>query len=283
MSKAIIVISITVFAFAFILFFQSGSVVAPKPLPSVEGVTQLINAPANSTKIGKLDILFIGNSYTFMHSMPQMVLNMAMADPTNGVELNIQSVTFGGARLIDHWKNGTAVNILKQQPWDFVILQDQSNWATEKDGDINNLAYIVRKKALAVDYNQKAIVSVFKTWPKKEGSSWYIDPKLRKDTISYDHMRMSLDKKTTINAQKANVDIVPASDYWLYIKDNKIPIELYDPDGSHPSVAGSYLNALVFYRYFTASDLKNIPYVPAGITPEQAAKLREIAALGDVQ
>lgn len=283
MSKVIIVASLTIFAFAIILFFQSGSIVAPKPLPSEEGVTPILNAPANNQKVGKLDILFIGNSYTFMHSMPQMIINMAASDPNNGVELNIQSVTFSGARLIDHWKNGTAVNILKQKPWDFVILQDQSNWATQKDGDLNNLAYTVRMKALAVDYNKKVIVSVFKTWPKKENTSWYIDPQLRKDTISYEIMRSYLDQKTAENAQRANVDIVPASDYWLYIKDNNIPIELYDPDGSHPSVAGSYLNALVFYRYFTASDLKTIPYIPAGITPQQAEKLKEIAALGTLK
>ncbi len=283
MSKAIIVISMMVFAFAILLLFQSGSLISEKPLPSEEGISALIHIPPNQEKIGKLDILFIGNSYTFMHSMPLMVANIAKSDTKNAIELNIQSVAFSAARLKDHWADERAKQILQQKPWDFVILQDQSDWATHEDGIIDNHAYITRFKQIAKQTNEKALVAVFKTWPKQKDSAWYTNPDTRKTLRNYEYMRLAIDQNTRKNANKANLDIVPAGDYWLYILDNNIPISLYSADGSHPSVAGSYLNALVFYRYFTMSDLNNVTYIPVGLTQQHALKLHKIAKFGDIK
>ncbi len=282
MSKAIIIVSMMIFIISGILMLQMSTYRA-KPLPSEEGLTQLSQAQPQATKIGKLDILFIGNSYTFMHSMPHMIIGMATSDTKNAVELNIQSITIGGARLKEHWLDGRAATLLNQKAWDFVILQDQSNWPTFENGIIDNYAYITRFKNLAKTSNKKAIIASFKTWPKQEGSHWYKNPETRKSLKNYDYMRLSIDKNTALNAKKTNIDIVPAGDYWLYMLDNKIDIPLYMEDGSHPSVAGSYLNALIFYRYFTMSNLKSITYTPYGIKEEEAAKLREIAALGNIQ
>ncbi len=212
-----------------------------------------------------------------------MLASIAKSDPQNAVELNIQSITIGGARLKEHWKDGRAANLLRQKPWDFVILQDQSNWATYEDGVTNNYAYTVRFKALAKESNEKAIIASFKTWPKQKDTHWYINPKTRTFLKSYDYMRRSIDKNTKTIATRTGIDTVPVSDYWLYVLDNKIPVQLYEQDGSHPSIAGSYLNALVFYRYFTMSDLKNVNYTPPYIDPKTVKKLREIAALGNIQ
>lgn len=283
MSKTIIIVSMTIFGVAMLVLFQSFASKTPKLLPSEAGITPIVNVPANKEKIGKLDILFIGNSYTFMHSMPQMILNIAKSDHNNAIELNIQSITISSARLKEHWNEGSAAQSIQQKPWDFVVLQDQSDWATLEDGVINNLAYITRFKQITKQSNEKAIITVFKTWPKQKDSGWYKNAETRNYLRSHNFMRLSIDQNTTNNANKANVDIVPISDYWLYILDNNIPVRLYEPDGSHPSVAGSYLNALVFYRYFTMSKLENIPYAPVGINKKAALKLQEIAKFGNLK
>lgn len=283
MSKAIVVVSMMIFIIAGIMMMQSGMFSSMSPLPSEEGQTQLLNAPANQPKVGTLNILFIGNSYTFMHSMPQMIINMAKSDPQNGVELNIQTVTISGATLKNHWADTQAKSLLQIKPWDFIILQDQSDWATQENGVIDNYAYIMRFKGLAREMNEKAIIASFKTWPKQMNSFWYKNSETKQQLRNYNFMRITIDQQTRKNAKKSNTDVVPVGDYWLYITDKNIPIQLYNPDGSHPSVAGSYLNALVFYRYFTMSNLQSVDYLPFGINEQQAHKLREIAALGDLK
>ena len=54
-----------------------------------------------------LEILFIGNSYTGRHNLSKVV--EAMAEAGNpGLEVNVSTVIYGGRRLVDHWRLGTA-------------------------------------------------------------------------------------------------------------------------------------------------------------------------------
>lgn len=55
-------------------------------------------------------------------------------------------------------------------------------------------------------------------------------------------------------------------------------IELYDPDGSHPSVAGTYLAACVFYDALTGKTFDATGGVPGGISANDAKLLRDAAA-----
>ena len=60
-----------------------------------------------------LEILFIGNSYTGRHNLSKVV--EAMAEAGNpGLEVNVSTVIYGGRRLIDHWRLGTA-NFVRSQ------------------------------------------------------------------------------------------------------------------------------------------------------------------------
>jgi hypothetical protein len=53
-----------------------------------------------------LNVLFIGNSFTACHDLPQVVKAMAEAgDPR--LRFDVSSVIYGGRRLVDHWRLGT--------------------------------------------------------------------------------------------------------------------------------------------------------------------------------
>ncbi len=54
-----------------------------------------------------LEILFIGNSYTGRHNLSKVVETMAEAG-NPGMEVNVSTVIYGGRRLVDHWRLGTA-------------------------------------------------------------------------------------------------------------------------------------------------------------------------------
>jgi len=54
----------------------------------------------------------------------------------------------------------------------------------------------------------------------------------------------------------------PVGDAWQLVvgaKDEKERVELYDDDGSHPSVAGSYLAGLVMYATITGNGVDAVP------------------------
>ena len=66
-----------------------------------------MGATTRAANAEKLNVLFIGNSYTARHNLVRIV--KAMAEEGNpGSEFAVTSVIYGGRRLVDHWRLGTA-------------------------------------------------------------------------------------------------------------------------------------------------------------------------------
>ena len=75
------------------LFIVSSSSIAAEPAHRAE-------------KTKKLNVLFIGNSFTACHDLAQVVKAMAEAgDPS--LSFDVTTVLYGGRRLVDHWRLGT--------------------------------------------------------------------------------------------------------------------------------------------------------------------------------
>jgi len=85
-------------------------------------------------------------------------------------------------------------------------------------------------------------------------------------------------------------DVVPCGIAWRYVIDGRYSemfdffreddledIELFHPDNSHPSITGSYLNALVFYGILLRKDAIHCKYNPAGLSEEALLYLQYIA------
>jgi hypothetical protein len=72
-------------------------------VPSVALVAEP-SRPAARQK--KLNVLFIGNSFTACHNLAQVVKAMAEAGDPN-LSFDVTSVIYGGRRLVDHWRLGT--------------------------------------------------------------------------------------------------------------------------------------------------------------------------------
>ena len=86
---------------------------------------------ARMANLKPLSILFIGNSYTYYNDMPKMLLDMAAADKGATHKLDIKVYAQGGANLTQQWQEGKALELIKSQKWDYVVLQDQSFWAMD--------------------------------------------------------------------------------------------------------------------------------------------------------
>ncbi|MCX6911376.1 MAG: hypothetical protein NTY01_25495, partial [Verrucomicrobia bacterium] len=75
------------------------TILVPSASPAAEPSRQAVQQK-------KLNVLFIGNSFTACHNLSQVVKAMAEAgDPS--LCFDVTTVLYGGRRLVDHWRLGT--------------------------------------------------------------------------------------------------------------------------------------------------------------------------------
>lgn len=221
-------------------------------------------------------VLFIGNSYTYAHDMPQMIGKIAKSDPNIGTDIIVEQVTKGGAKLIGHWNDKEALSKIQSRNWDFVVFQEQSTWALYKFDYENSYRVAPKfKNASASSVKNKIL---FVTWPRKPHSNWY-----RGDTGKFfknaNYMQNELNRRSEKLASYLGASQMKVGDYWKFMNKKYPKIDLYEKDNSHPSLAGSYFNALLFYKVFSKSkNIANLTYAPSGLKEEDAQLLRMIVA-----
>ena len=75
-----------------------------------------------------MNILFIGNSYTYVHKVPELFEKLANE---NGKNITVNSVTKGARKLYENLdpadeKHGEIISLTAQKEYDVLILQEQS-------------------------------------------------------------------------------------------------------------------------------------------------------------
>ena len=82
-----------------------------------------------AAKIGvaaaSVSVLFVGNSLTQANDLPTVFKQFA-AESSLCVDVDVRSITPGGATFYDHWKRGEALARLREQHSNFLVLQGQS-------------------------------------------------------------------------------------------------------------------------------------------------------------
>jgi hypothetical protein len=198
-----------------------------------------------------LRVLFIGNSYTEVNNLPQVVSRLASA---GGDSLYYQVNTPGGYTLQQHSTDNTTLNYIAQGNWDFVVLQEQSQRPSFNDGQVETQVYPYARKldSLIHHYTPCAKTVFYMTWGRKNGdaSNCAVWPPI----CTYDGMDSLLQLRYTIMAEDNDALISPVAKLWHYLRDNNPSLELYQADESHPSPAGTYAAALSFYSLFFGKD-----------------------------
>ncbi|MGH1456057.1 MAG: DUF4886 domain-containing protein [Alphaproteobacteria bacterium] len=272
MKNTVIIVGAIIF-----LFFALSTALNNKKTIQTEGITEIRTVQANKQdKSYDLNILFIGNSYTFFNDIPGIILKIAENDSQNPHNILIQSITFGGARLQNHWNNTSTHKIIENHPWDMIVLQEQSQWALFSNTIKSTAAHVAQftQKAKA----QKSYVMLYQTWPRQPGSNWYTLPEYKDSTKNPEHMFKALKNYTAKIAYINKIATAPVGEYWYKTMYINPEIQLYNPDGSHPSMAGSYLAALVFYKNLTGNSPMNTSYIPKDIPKSQGETLKRITS-----
>ena len=115
-----------------------------------------------------LDVLFIGNSYTYANNMPQMVSELALSF---GDTLNFESSTPGGATFNTHSTNINTLNKISQKPWDYVVLQAQSQEPSFSPNQVANDLFPYAQILIdSIESNSTCTEPIFfMTWGRKYG------------------------------------------------------------------------------------------------------------------
>ncbi len=188
-----------------------------------------------------MNILFIGNSYTYYNDMPEIFEKLAR---DNGKDVSAYSVTEGGINLYKFTDNTTAVtqklnSVLAERKYDICFMQDHSLVPVQNSGlFISGVALLHRKIKQYIP-----TIYLYQTWGRKRISDdnpklWNIDEGMTKGLS-----KMYKDAATML---KLKVSTVGENFYNLHLASPEI--ELYEEDCSHPSYKGSCLIALTHYH-----------------------------------
>ena len=211
-----------------------------------------------TVSLGIDNLLLFGNSYTQQNSLDTILEDLGVTDAV--------ARTSGGLTLDDHWSNvntsAHSWNTTLRDPsvdWDYVILQDQSqipgfprsnsDWIESRDAALDDLADAVE--------DESSEVVLMMTWGRRNGD--VTNPTIYGNfTQMQDRLEAGyIDFLDNITAQGQQAWIAPVGLAFAHIHDGIVangsnPLAsgatfsaLYSADGSHPSLAGSYLAALV--------------------------------------
>ncbi|MBK5284568.1 MAG: T9SS type A sorting domain-containing protein [Bacteroidia bacterium] len=192
-------------------------------------------------------VLFLGNSYTGVNNLPQIIHDVALSA---GDTLVFDSYTPGGYQLIDHSIDVVSQNKIMTGGWHYVVIQGQSQEPITFSSQFSNGGAALYN--LVKQYNPCAVTMPYMTWGRKNGDA--------SNCVSFPVMCTYQGMDTTIMDRYLNLtdfingEVSPVSVVWNYLRQNFPNIELYQPDESHPTAAGSYAAACCFYATLFKKD-----------------------------
>ena len=212
---------------------------------------------------GALRVLFVGNSLTHYNDLPAMV--EALAEAAGQKRPAFKAVVFGGFSLEDHWNQGDARRAIARGSWDVVVLQQGPSASTE--GRRSLLEY-TRRFSEAIR-RAGARPALYMVWPSVGR------------TQDFDGVAESYRQA----AEESSGLLFPAGEAWRCAWRRAPGLELYSSDGLHPTVAGSYVAALIIYEGLYGQSPIGLPStleLRSGarieLPPAQARLMQEAAA-----
>jgi hypothetical protein len=193
--------------------------------------------PPPATPGATYRVLFIGNSLTYFNDLPGTVAGLAGSAHTS---IAVGSVARPNFALIDHAAGKSdAVATIEQGDWDFVVLQ-QGPSALDLSRDTLVIATRRLDPHIRAAGARSALLMV---WPESSRFA------------AFDDVRDSY----RIAAEDVDGLFLPAGEAWRTAWAADPQLQLYGPDGYHPSELGTYVAALVVYEQITGRDARALP------------------------
>ncbi len=220
-----------------------------------------------------VNVLFIGNSYTYVNNLPEI---FRLLSESGGKSVYTDSYTPGGYSFENHLRDSAALSKINLDIWNYVVLQEQSQIPT-----IDYLRYhSMYPSGRALDSiikSHNAATVFYMTWGRRYGGQQCIDTSCSPVFVDFFHMQDSLKSAYCKLAQMLNSMVAPVGEAFRKAKQINPDIDLWENDNSHPSLKGSYLAACIFYAKIFGQSPAGLSYT-AGLPAEDALFLQNAAA-----
>lgn len=206
----------------------------------------------------EINILFVGNSFTFYNSGVDFHLKkMLEADlNTDSVSYNIQKVAVSSYTLENHYNDSVSIHKIKDTKWDYVILQEQSTRPVNNPEKFTE--YASKLNEIIKTNGSKTVL--FMTWAQKETPG-----EILQLASAYNQLNVTLGST-----------LVPVGLVWDYFVKSYPTYNLYFTDNKHPSLNGTFIIACIFYNRLFNKNPVNNTYIPSGLPVENTIATRKI-------
>lgn len=210
-------------------------------------------------------MLLIGNSRTYYHDMPSMLTKIAESS-NEKVRFAITVRAWGGAALEDHWRD-QQTQLLMSKTWNGVIIQPesraQSREAYEESffrgaahlSDAANRAHNTVSFVVNYAYDKK----LFLDNPESSRREHY-------DKIARDF---------SVLKKRYGANLIPVAEAWENLLSRRPQFALYE-DGNHPTLHGSFFQALIIFAHLTHSDAATVRYYPSGVKSDEFELMKSV-------
>jgi hypothetical protein len=249
---------------------SSSSLPGPPSPPSngTGGSTTTTTTTADAAAKPALRVLFVGNSYTFVNDLPGWVHRLG--DSSGVAMVTVDSVAVPAATLADHVATTGAIDRIHEGGWTHVVLQGQSVEPLTDPASFEAAAATLAAEAKKVG----AAPVFYETWARRAGDAVYQEAWSGGTPAA---MQAGLRAEYQKVADAAGAAVAPVGDAREKALAELPAIDLFAADGSHPSVAGTYLAAGVFHATLTGHSPVGIADRPMELAAADASALQGVA------
>lgn len=194
----------------------------------------------NAQEIPATNVLFIGNSFTHMNSMPVMFEKLSIS---KNVKINVVMSAKSNHTFQMHSERADLYEDINKAKWDYVVLQGFSRELSYGNEHIDTAVVPYFQKIVDTLYqnNPCAKLLLYMTWGYENGYAYM------NEIGSYEDMSASIESGYRYLAEKYDLAIVPVGNVWKEIRSKYPDYGLYQKDEHHPTKVGSYVVASSFY------------------------------------
>jgi hypothetical protein len=225
----------------------------------------------------ELHVLFIGNSHTYTNDVPGLVRQLAC---DLGTKVVTRSATPGGVGFTEHAEDTATLEAIAADAWDFVVLQDQQQRPGFRLDDLDR-DYVPALRVLtdAIETNRATTRRLlYMVWSRRDGDVASCDyyPIL----CTFEGNTGAIAEGYRLHAERTASELASVALAWAAVRaDPKAPLPaemLWNGDGSHAELPGSYLAAAVLTGHMFDATTEGLVF-NAGLSDEIALYLRRAA------
>jgi hypothetical protein len=223
------------------------------------------DAPASAC----LRVLFLGNSYTYVNDLPATFARLA---ESAGRQVQTAMVANGGETLDQHAASSDSRSLISSRRWNYVVLQEQSEIPAVASSR-EYWMYPAARRLVASIVAAGATPMFYMTAAHRDGLSG-------SGLAGYEPMQLAIDDGYGAIARELGAPIAPVGYAWFVVRRQHPEIVLWQDDGSHPSTAGTYLAACVFYTAIFRRSPEGLSFEDG--LPSDPARILQAAAAASV-